>query len=121
MLAHGKLCSIPPPPEWACLCNYVAFGDRDRGIKTYRTQRGGGLAPKVAPRRLGLLTPNWRQVNPPWDQALGPDIFWWVGDLPSEGVGAKQYGMSFETHGNQTFERDIPGSLPGCPGGARKV
>ena len=36
------------------------------GVKTYRTLEGGGtpplaeLAPKVAPRRLGLLTPNWR-------------------------------------------------------------
>ena len=27
------------------------------GVKTYRTLEGAGLAPKVAPRRLGLLTP----------------------------------------------------------------
>ena len=28
------------------------------GVKTYRTLEGGGeLAPKVAPRKLGLLTP----------------------------------------------------------------
>ena len=27
------------------------------GVKTYRTLEGGELAPKVAPRRLGLLTP----------------------------------------------------------------
>ena len=30
------------------------------GVKTYRTLEGGELAPKVAPRKLGLLTPNWR-------------------------------------------------------------
>ena len=30
------------------------------GVKTYRTLEGGELAPKVAPRRLGVLTPNWR-------------------------------------------------------------
>ena len=27
------------------------------GVKTYRTPEGGGLAPKVAPRKLGLLAP----------------------------------------------------------------
>ena len=31
------------------------------GVKTYRTLEGGGeLAPKVAPRKLGLLTSKWR-------------------------------------------------------------
>ena len=29
--------------------------------------------------------------------------------LPHEGVVAKKFGMSFETQGNQTFWRDIPG------------
>ena len=37
---------------------------------------------------------------------LGPDIFCWGGGLPREGVGAKKFGMSFETQGNQTFWRD---------------
>ena len=38
--------------------NPPPVGDWDRGVKTYRTLEGGGeLAPKVAPRRLGLLTP----------------------------------------------------------------
>ena len=36
------------------------------------------------------------------------------------GVGAKKFGMSFETQGNQTFWRDIPGFCPGYPEGARK-
>ena len=27
------------------------------GVKTYRTLEGGGIAPKVAPRTLGLLDP----------------------------------------------------------------
>ena len=35
----------------------ISLGDRDRGLKTCRTLEGGGeLAPKVAPRKLGLLT-----------------------------------------------------------------
>ena len=35
------------------------FGNRDRGGQNVPNARGGGgeLAPKVAPRRLGLLTP----------------------------------------------------------------
>ena len=40
---------------------------------------------------------------------LGLDIFQWGGGLPCERVGAKKFGMSFETQGNQTFGRDIPG------------
>ena len=43
-----------------------------------------------------------------------------LGGLPREGVGAKKFGMSFETHGNQTFGHNMPGSLPGCPGGCPK-
>ena len=39
---------------------------------------------------------------------FGPDIFSWDGDRPREGVGGKKCGMSFETHGNQNFRRDIP-------------
>ena len=47
---------------------------------------------------------------------LGPDIFRWGRGLPREGVGAKKFGMSFESQGNQTsgrgfsldFCRDIP-------------
>ena len=36
-----------------------------------------------------------------------------VGVFHAEGVGAKKFGMSFETQGNQTFWRDIPGFLAG--------
>ena len=35
--------------------------------------------------------------------------------LPREGVGAKKFGMSLKTQGNQTFGRDISGFLLGCP------
>ena len=49
----------------------------------------------------------------PKRKLFGLDIFGWGGGLPREGVGAKTFGMSFETQGNQTFWRDIPGSLPG--------
>ena len=33
----------------------------------------------------------------PKPKLFGPDIFGWGGGLPSEGVGAKKLGMSFET------------------------
>ena len=45
----------------------------------------------------------------PKPKLFGPDIFGWGGGLSREGVGAKKFGMSFETQGNQTFWRDIPG------------
>ena len=41
----------------------------------------------------------------------------WGGGLPRQGVGAKKFGMSFETQGNRTFWRDIPkfaGIFRGC-------
>ena len=34
---------------------------------------------------------------------FGPDIFGWGGGRPREGVGAKNFGMSFEAQGNQMF------------------
>ena len=34
---------------------------------------------------------------------FGPDIFWWGGGLPREGVGTKKFGMSFEAQGKETF------------------
>ena len=49
---------------------------------------------------------------------LGPDIFRWGGGLPREGVGAKKFGTSLETHAKRTFRRDIPGfcrDIPGAP------
>ena len=44
---------------WGTLLGALeTFGDRDRGgVETYRTLEGGELASKLAPRRLGLLTP----------------------------------------------------------------
>ena len=54
----------------------------------------------------------------PKPKLFGPDIFGWGGGLPREGVGAKKFGMSLETQGNQTFWRDIPGfcrNIPGVP------
>ena len=54
----------------------------------------------------------------PKPRLFGPDIFGWGGGLPCEGVGAKKFGMPFETQGNQTFWRDIPGfcrDIPGVP------
>ena len=49
---------------------------------------------------------------------LVPDIFRSGGGLQREGVGAKKFGMSLETHGNQTLWRDhVLGFLPPHPGG----
>ena len=47
---------------------------------------------------------------------LGPDIFRRGGGLSREGVRAKKLGMSLEPpQKKQTFLRDVPGCLPGCP------
>ena len=57
----------------------------------------------------------------PKPKLFGPDIFWWGGGLPREGVVAKRFDMSFETRESQILCRDIPGFWLGYPGGARKV
>ena len=44
---------------------------------------------------------------------LGPDVFWWGGGLPREGMGAKKFGMSLETREAKLFWRDIPGFFAG--------
>ena len=55
----------------------------------------------------------------PKPKLFGLDILGCRGGLHvREGVGAKKLGMSFETQGNQTFWRDIPGfrrDVPGAP------
>ena len=54
----------------------------------------------------------------PKPKLLSPDIFWWGGGLPCEGVGAKKFGMSLETREIKLFGRDIPGfcrDIPGVP------
>ena len=51
-------------------------------------------------------------------QTFWSDIFRWGGGLPRERVGAKKFGTSLETQGNQTFGRDIPEfcrDIPGVP------
>ena len=59
-----------------------------------------------------------RNPNP---KLFGPDIFRWGARLPCELVGAKKFGMCFETQENQAFWQDIPGFLAGYPKSARKV
>ena len=54
----------------------------------------------------------------PKPKLLSPDIFWWGGGLPREGVGAKKFGMSLETQGIKLLWRDIPGfcrDIPAAP------
>ena len=66
----------------------------------------------------------WGKKNEPKPKLFGPDIFRWGGGLPRERVGAKKFGMSVETQGNQTFWRDVPGFFAGisrrCPKSLRK-
>ena len=52
-----------------------------------------------------------RNPNPkgPKPKLLSPDIFWWGGGLPLEGVGAEKFGMSLETTETKLFCREIPG------------
>ena len=65
-----------------------------------------------------LVSPLKKEPKP---KLLGTDIFGRGGGLPREGVGAEKFGMSLETRETKLFWRDIPGFLPGYPGGARKV
>ena len=51
----------------------------------------------------------------PKPKLSSPDIFWWGGGLPREGVGAKKFGMSLETQGIKLFWRDIPGFCRDIP------
>ena len=73
--------------------------------------------------KLGWITRRKElgQKKEPKPKLFGPDVFRWGGGLPREGVGAKKFGMSFESQENQTFLTGYPGILPGYPGGARKV
>ena len=56
----------------------------------------------------------------PKPKLFGPDIWQWGVGLPREGVGAKKFGMSLETQGNQTFWRDIPGFCRDIPGATER-
>ena len=51
----------------------------------------------------------------PKPELLSPDIFWWGGGLPHEGVGAKKFGMPLETREIKLFWRDIPGFCRDIP------
>ena len=57
----------------------------------------------------------------PKPKLLSPDIFWWGGGIPREGVGAKKVRYVPRNPGNQTFLAGYPGILPGYPGSARKI
>ena len=69
---------------------------------------------------------NARHILADWlRQQVGavPDILWWDGGLPHEGVGAKKFFMSLETQGKQTFWRDAQDfgwDIRGCPKSLRK-
>ena len=54
---------------------------------------------------------------------FGPDIFWWGGGLPGEGVGATKFGVSLETRETYFFggiSRDFAGISRKCPKSLRK-
>ena len=48
---------------------------------------------------------------------LSPDIFWWGGGLPREGVGGQKVRYAPRNQGKETFLAGYPGFLPGYPGG----
>ena len=52
----------------------------------------------------------------PKPKLFGPDFFRWGRGLRREGVGAKKFGMSFETQETQLFGQDIPGFCRDIPG-----
>ena len=64
------------------------------------------------PENLGRKSGTKKEPKP---KLLSPDIFWWGGGLPREGVGAKKFGMSLETQGIKLFWRDIPGFCRDIP------
>ena len=61
------------------------------------------------------LAPSSGTKKEPKPKLLSPDIFWWGGGLPREGVGAKKFGMSLETQGIKLFWREIPGFCRDIP------
>ena len=83
-----------------------------------------GFFPRFFYHSPGLPFSSFGKKKAPKPKLFGPDILGWVGGLPREGVGAKKFGMSFETQGNQTLCGIYPGILPGisqgCPKSLRK-
>ena len=54
------------------VCKHL-LRDRDTGGQTHRTLQGGReLAPKVAPRRLGVLNPKFAKFRGPWKLNIYP-------------------------------------------------
>ena len=106
-------------------------GKRTQGLWVEGRQLGGGGDVQRAVGELFFcaggetrvpfqVAPSSGKKMKPKPKLFDPDIFGWGGGLPREGVGAKKFGMSFETQGNQTCWRDIPGFMAGYPGGRPK-
>ena len=64
----------------------------------------------------GVWTSNSGKKKEHKTKLLGLGTFRWGRGLPRERVGAKKFGMCFETQGNRTLGRDIPGFQTGYPG-----
>ena len=62
-----------------------------------------------------------RKKMEPKPKLFGPDILWWGGGLPREGVGAEKFGMSLETRETKLFGRGIPGFCRDIPEVPEKV
>ena len=84
--------------------------DWNRVAGKKRTQNEPAHVLRVAPLQHESGT-----KKEPKPKLLSPDIFWWGGGLPREGVGAKKFGMSLETQGIKLFWRDIPGFCRDIP------
>ena len=114
--------------SWICHAEWHVAGGRDSAypstsglecqsqIKSELFQHAENLQVQLIIRiRMWPPHPTLREEKGIQTQA-GPDIFGWVGVLPCEGVGAKQFRLSFETQGNQTLWR-IPLSSQALPTG----
>ena len=107
------------------LLEIPAFGGRRKPQKTADFRRKPKIfaenrrKPQIGLRHLRCVifssalfvegSKNQARKKEPKPKLFGPDIFRWGGGLPREGVGAKKFGMSFETQGYKSFWPDIPG------------
>ena len=88
-------------------------GDKSEAIFCREAIRGVVFA---ARQRFTSIGPLGKRKEPK-PEPYGPDIFGWGGGLPREGGGgARKFGVSFETQGDQNFWVGYPEILPGYPG-----
>ena len=81
------------------------------------------LLPKAVPKPLHGGSKNDEAIKRNTNSDFRSGYLQWGGGLPREGVGAKEFNVSLQTQGKQTFRRDIPGFAGisrRCPKSLRK-